>query len=85
MSLPELTRKYRDMLPTSSEWAEFSAALENKMNEALEANQSLAAIADDMLAALELALEVIEATGPGAYPEAEKQIWDAVSKAKGEA
>jgi hypothetical protein len=36
----------------------------------------------DMLAALELALDVIEATGPDAYPEAEKQIREAISKAK---
>jgi len=62
-------------------------AREQKWQEESERNRrkwALQSAAPDMLAALELALEVIEATGPGAYPEAEKQIWDAVSKAKGE-
>jgi hypothetical protein len=35
--------------------------------------------------ALELALEVIEATGPGSYPDAETIISEALAKLKGDA
>ena len=38
-----------------------------------------------MLESLEIALEVIDATGPGNYPQAERKIKKAIAKAKGEA
>ena len=48
-----------------------------------EANARLIAAAPDLLEALELAVEVIEATGPAAYHDAERQIRAAITKAKG--
>jgi len=53
-----------------------------RLNEA-EANARLIAAAPELLDALELALEIIEATGPGSYPVAEEQIRAAIAKAKG--
>ena len=49
-----------------------------------EENARLIAAAPDLLEALELALLVIEATGPGVYHDAERQMRKAIAKAKGE-
>jgi hypothetical protein len=52
-------------------------------NPTVMANARLIAAAPELFDALELALEIIEATGPGSYPVAEEQIRAAIAKAKG--